>query len=168
MAGDVGTEATLRIGPDGRISAANEAALELLGMSLDELRRLPGGALAAEPVDPEEQAMLRHQWEASGRAGLAGLTTIRRPVDGRELRISFAIAQLSDGSFIASLKAAPHTNGTKTTVYTVGDVLGRWRAAERHLEEVPVGSPEYEEIQQEVEALRGQYLRLFDTRARAS
>jgi hypothetical protein len=46
------------------------------------------------------------QWYAAGRAGIAGLTTIKRP-DGAHLRVAFAIAQEADGSYIASLNAVP-------------------------------------------------------------
>jgi PAS domain S-box-containing protein len=162
-----GEEPTLRIDPGGTIQTANQAALELLGLGLDELRALPPGSLAAEPTDPDEQEALRAQWEATGRAALAGLTTIKRS-DGRRIRVAFAIAPEPDGSFVATLNHAPGSKATTSRVYTMGDVLGRWRAAERELQAIDASSAEYASIQDEVAELRAQYQRLFEARARAS
>lgn len=157
----------MRISADGMIESANEPATELLGLGLEELRALPPGSLAAEPADPEEQAALREQRKAAGSAAVAGLTTIKR-VDGVLVRVAFAIAEQHDGSFIATLNPVQGSSSAPTRVYTVGDVLGRWRAAERELETVAIESQEYASIREEVENLRAQYQRLFDARQRAS
>ncbi len=167
MSGTVGEEPTLWIGAEGVIEAANDAALALLGRSLDELRALPQGSLAADPTDPDEQTALREQWQAAGRSGIAGITTIKRP-GGARVRVAFAIARQTNGSYVASLNALPGSKASRTRVYTVGDVLGRWRAAERRLETIAIGSPEYEEIRDEIDVLRAQYGRLFDARTQAS
>jgi PAS domain-containing protein len=167
MTGDLREEPTLRISADGMIESANQPAIDMLGLGLEELRALPPGSLAAEPTDAEEQAALREQWEAAGSAAIAGLTTIKR-VDGVLIRVAFAIAQQHEGSFIATLNPVPGSRSAPTRVYTVGDVLGRWRAAERELETLAVESQEYASIREEVENLRAQYQRLFDARQRAS
>jgi PAS domain-containing protein len=169
MAGELGRleEPTLWIDGEGQITAANDAALKLLGLGLDALRALPPGSLAAEPTDPEEQTALLEQWRAAGSDALVGLTTIRRG-DGARLRIAFAIAAEPDGSYIATLNPAPGAKSAETVVYTVGEVLGRWRAAERRLQALAVESHEYGDVRAEVESLRTQYQRLFEARARAS
>ena len=160
-------EPTLRIDSEGVIQDANNAALELLGLSIDDVRALPPGALAAEPTDPEEDAALRRQWETAGRDGLVGLTTILRP-DGQRVRVAFAIYPEEDAGFTATITrhAGPVTAPSK--VYTVGDVLGMWRAAERRLESVDRSTPAYEAVLAEIEDLRTQYQRLFEARQRAS
>ena len=167
MTGDLREEPTLRISADGMIESANQPAIDMLGLGLEELRALPPGSLAAEPTDAEEQAALREQWKAAGSAAVAGLTTIKR-VDGVLIRVAFAIAPQRDGSFIATLNLVPGSRDAPTRVYTVGDVLGRWRAAERELETLTVESQEYASIREEVENLRAQYQRIFDARQRAS
>jgi PAS domain-containing protein len=160
-------EPTLWIDAEGQITGANEAAVKLLGLELEALRALPPGSLAAERTDPEEQAALLEQWQAAGGDALAGFTTIRRG-DGARLRIAFAIAAEPDGSYVATLNPAPGANAAETVVYTVGEVLGRWRAAERRLQALAAESHEYGDVRAEVESLRTQYQRLFEARARAS
>jgi hypothetical protein len=88
--------------------------------------------------------------------------------DGERIRVAFAIVPQDDGSFLATLKPVPEADSRQTRVYTLGDVLGRWRAAERALETVMIDSPDYATIRAEVEDLRAQYQRLFDTRKQAS
>jgi len=160
-------EPTLRIDAQGTIVDANEAALALLGLGLDDLRSLPPGALSAEPADPEEQAALRAQWAAAGSQALAGLTTIKRGA-GERVRIAFAIAPQSDGSFIATLNEAPESPTAKSRIYTVGDVLARWRAADRQLQRLATDSPDYQDVREEVEDLRAQYQRIFRAHQQAS
>ena len=160
-------EPTLRMDSQGSIQDANEAALALLGLSVDDLRALPAGALSAEPADPEEQAALRAQWAAAGSHALAGLTTIKRG-DGSRVRVAFAIALQSDGSFIATLNEAPGSLAAKSRIYTVGDVLARWRAADRQLQRLPTDSADYDEVREEVEDLRAQYQRIFQAHQQAS
>lgn len=170
MPADVGAprdEPTLELDADGKIRSANQAAIDMLGIELDDLRALAPGALSAEPTDPAESAALREQWEAAGDAALVGITSIKRP-DGDLLRVAFAIVHQDDGSFLATLNPVPGSKVGKSRVYTVGAVLGQWRAAERELETLTIGSPAYEAVREEVESLRGQYRRLFEARQQAS
>ncbi len=160
-------EPTLELEADGGIRSANQAAIELLGMGLEDLRALAPGALSAEPTPPEETAALLEQWKTAGDAALVGFTTIKRP-DGALLRVAFAIVHQDDGSLLATLNSVPGSKAVEARVYSVGDVLGQWRAAERQLETLTIGSPAYEAVREEVESLRGQYRRLFEARQQAS
>ena len=65
-----------------------------------------------------------------------------------------------------ALAAEPTALTTPTTVFTIGDVLSLWRAAERRLETVDADSPEYESTIADVTALRAHYQRLFEARLR--
>jgi len=47
------------------------------------------------------------------------------------------------------------------TIYTVGEALAQWRAAERKLEEVEAGAAEWQAVQADITSLRERYQRLF-------
>jgi PAS domain S-box-containing protein len=150
---------TIIVSPDGRYSDANAAALELLGVTLDELRTSDPGRFAAEPAEPEADAAFREAWEASGRPDIGGATTIRR-ADGTQARVKFAIRQMEDGSYTVLLTPVPDAP-EPTTVYTAGSVLAAWRASERQLEELPADAPERMGIMADIEEFRERYQLLF-------
>ncbi len=52
----------------------------------------------------------------------------------------------------------------QATVYGLGDVLTAWRAAERRLEEIAAGSPEWRSVRAEIMTLRDSYDDLFRSR----
>ena len=126
---------TIIVTADGRYRDANASALDLLGVTLDELRSSDPGRFAVEPADAEADAAFREAWEASGKPDIGGATTIRR-ADGAKARVKFAIREMEDGSYTVLLTPVPATP-EPTTVYTVGDVLAAWRASERQLEDSP-------------------------------
>jgi PAS domain S-box-containing protein len=145
---------------DGRYSDANAAALELLGVTLDELRASSPGRFASEPSDPEADAAFRAQWEASGRPDVGGATTILR-TDGTRARVKFAIRQMDDGSYTVLLTPVPDSPQAPTAVYTAGEVLAAWRAAERRLEALTEDASERHEILEDIAEFRRRYQLLF-------
>jgi PAS domain-containing protein len=145
---------------DGTIATANEAALELYGASLAELRAAPPGAFTANAQSPEASAALREAWESQGQPDLVGESTLRR-LDGNERRVAFGITRLADGRFAAILRPIDHPPGDEAKVFTAGQVLARWRAAERQLEAIESGSNEAAEIRREIERFRTAYQQLF-------
>jgi PAS domain S-box-containing protein len=151
---------TIILSPDGRYSEANAAALELLGVTRDELRASDPGRFAAEPTNAEADAAFREAWEASGKPDIGGATTIRR-ADGTEARVKFAIRQMEDGSYTVLLTPVPDARPEPTTVYTAGDVLAAWRASERQLETLPEDAPERLGIMADIEEFRQRYQLLF-------
>ena len=60
-------EAVLLLDGAGRCTDANEAALELLGVSLAELLTSPPDRFAIELSNPADQATLKAEWEEVGR-----------------------------------------------------------------------------------------------------
>ncbi len=78
---------------DGTTADASPAALELLGLTIEELRALPPGALSAEPRDPDAQAAFREQWERQGSPDIGGEATVRR-LDGTSIRVKFGITPI--------------------------------------------------------------------------
>ena len=152
--------ATLILDPDGTAVDADQAALELLGVSLDELRRLPRGAFSPETPDPAEEAAFRKAWEAEGRPDIGGEGTIQR-LDGSKVRVRFAITTDDTGRFIAVLEPTAGSVDLKPSIFTAGDVLAAWRAAERRLAEVIAGSQEAESIRAEIEGFRMRYQEFF-------
>ncbi len=152
--------ATVTVDQEGRFVAADPEALALLGVTLPQLQALPRGAFAAEPPDAEADAAFREQWEATGRPDIGGTATLRL-LDDRRVRVRFAITPTDDGRFIAVLEEIDGRVDAPPQVFSGGSVLAAWRAAERRLTALIPGSPEWEQIQAEIEQLRRHYQDLF-------
>ena len=73
---------------DGSTADANREALDMLGVTHDELVGLPAGAFSPEPPDPEADAAFREQWERQGTPDIGGEATLRR-LDGSSVRVKF-------------------------------------------------------------------------------
>jgi PAS domain S-box-containing protein len=152
--------ARLILRSDGTIASANEAALHLYGASLAELQAAPPGAFSANAQSPEAQAALREAWESQGQPDLVGETTIRA-LDGTQRPVAFGITRLGDGRFAAILRPLDKPVENEPKVFTAGQVLARWRAAERELEAIEPESPEAESIHREIDRFRAAYQQLF-------
>jgi hypothetical protein len=152
--------ASLTIRGDGRIDGATLEALDLLGVTLAELRAMPPGAFSPDPPDPDADAAFRSEWEASGRPDIGGQATIQRP-NGTQVRVRFAITPSGEDRFVAILEEIPASVAAPPLLYTGGEVLARWRAAERHLDALEPGSAEAAALEAEIERLRGLYQGLF-------
>ncbi len=149
--------------PDGRYEDANPAALEILGVTLEELRASDPSRFATEPADPEGGAEFERQWRDAGQPDIGGETTIVRP-DGRRRRIRFVITRQPDGRLVAVLEPLDTATPEPTVVYTAGDILAQWRAAERRLEALRRDSPDYAATQAQIDKLRRAYHTAFDAR----
>jgi PAS domain-containing protein len=148
---------------DGRYLEASARALEILGVTLDELRSASPATFSAEPPDPDRSAAFRGAWEAAGRPGITGETTIVRP-DRTRLRVRFAITSRSDDGYDAVFEPVPGSVGRPAEVRTVGDVIAAWRTAERRLEALEPGTTEWLEAQEEVAWLRDRHAAAFSER----
>ncbi|SRR6266545_3346119 len=159
MAEPTGGEAVVHLDAAGRYVDANSTALELLGVSLAELRASPSSRFDMRPTNHSEQAELRAQWESGGSHPLVGTTGLKR-ADGTTIRVSYAIE--TDGAgFRARLRRVEGSPDAPSSFFSVGEVLRGWRAAERVLAELVPGTPEWERTLSEVEMLRGRYQELF-------
>jgi PAS domain-containing protein len=156
--------ATITINAAGRIEDAEPEALALLGVTLDELLALPQGAFSPDPPDLEADAAFRTQWEADGRPDIGGQATLQRP-DGSKVRVRFAITQTPDERFLAVLEPIAASVDAPTTMYTGGEVLAAWRAAERRLTALEPDSQEWADASQEIERFRSLYHDLFKQKA---
>ncbi len=164
MSGAGDREARFVLGPGGRVEEANEAALELLGVSLSELQSAPPGTFSA-PVDPSEAAAMRAAWVESGAVGATGESTIRRS-DGTLVRVRYISSTLADGRFLIAMLPADGEPAAPATVYTTtGDVLAAWRAAERRLEALEPDDPETGAVHADIAVFRAEYRRLFQARS---
>jgi PAS domain-containing protein len=152
---------TLILDADGTTADANAAALELFDVSLEQLLALPRGAFSAEPPDPAADAAFREEWERHGEPDLGGEATIRL-LDGRTKRVRFGITPTDDGRFLAILEELASDAEAPPVVYTAGQVLAHWRAAERKLAEIPEGSAEWRAVSHEIDVFRRRYQALFD------
>jgi PAS domain S-box-containing protein len=153
------SEAVITLDAAGRYVHANAAALELLGVSLPELQSSTPDRFAIRPTIAEDQAALRAQWETDGSQPLVGTTGMRR-ADGTTIRVAYAVEAAGSG-FRARLWRVDGSPEEATTVFTVGDVLREWRAAERELAELVHGTREWARTLSEIELLRGRYQELF-------
>jgi PAS domain-containing protein len=160
------TEAVIAIDASGRYVDANAAALDLLGVSLAELRRSAPGRFSIRPAVDVEQAALRSWWESGGTQPLVGTTGLRR-ADGSTVRVAYAI-EAAESGFRARLWEVEGSPHAPPSVYTVGDVLRQWRAAERELSALVPGTPEWARTLSEIELLRGKYQELFSASEPAS
>jgi PAS domain S-box-containing protein len=154
-------EAVIRIDASGRYTDANKAALELLGVTLAELRASPPDRFAILPANESEQAALRAQWESDGSQPLIGTAGLKR-ADGTTIRVSYAIEATRAG-LRARLWQVEGSPEAPSSVFSVGGVLRQWRAAERELAELMPGTPEWARTLSEVQLLRGRYQELFNT-----
>jgi PAS domain-containing protein len=157
------TDASMILEADGRASHASPRALELLGVSLDQLRSLPPGAFSASPPDPDGTAAFRQAWEAEGSPDLGGEATIRR-LDGDEVRVRFAISPMGDGRFQAILEPTAGAPEEPPTLYSAGETLALWRAAERRLATLDPHGPESIAIRAEIESFQKRYQDVFRRR----
>jgi PAS domain-containing protein len=146
---------------EGRCLEANAPALEMLGVTLDELRAAPPGMFSSEPPDPEAAVAFRAAWEAAGRPDVTGETTLVRP-DGTATRVRFAIRPQADGRYVAVFEPIARPLDDESQLRTVGAVLAAWRAAERRLESLERGSPEWLAVQEEVEWLQRRHATAFE------
>jgi PAS domain S-box-containing protein len=154
------TDATMILNEDGTAADASPAALEILGVTLDQLRELPTGAFSATEPDPAGDAAFREQWERQGSPDIGGEATLRR-LDGERVRVKFAISPLDDGRYHAVLIPVGAPTDAPPILYTAGEVLAEWRAAERRLEALPADSPEVDAVQADIAAFRSRYQDLF-------
>jgi PAS domain S-box-containing protein len=156
---DQTTEAVIMIDTAGHYLDANAAALELLGVSLADLRTSAPDRFATRQTTNADQAALRRQWEIGGVQPLVGTAGLRR-ADGTTIRVAYAIEAAGPG-FRARLWRVEGSPEEPSTTFTVGDVLREWRAAERVLAELAPGTPEWARKLTEIELLRGKYQELF-------
>lgn len=144
----------------GAIIDANPAALALYQLTLAELRAAPPGAFAAEPQRAEEQEAFRQSWESSGRPDMVGAATLRR-LDGTTVRVRFGITAEPGGTYLAVFRPIDEPADAPAEVFTAGEVLSRWRAAERQLQAIPPSSPEASAIEREIDRFRAAYQQVF-------
>jgi PAS domain-containing protein len=154
-------DATIVLEKDGRYVDASPGALEILGLTLDQLRALPPGSLSDEEIDDAEREARRAAFAEAGASRAVGSATIKRP-DGRRLRVSFLIAEQSDGRYLAHLRPVDDGPDRPTVTYTIGEVLAAWRAAERTLETLEPDSAEWAAVQAQIASFRADYRRLSD------
>ena len=153
------TEAVIALDVAGRYVDANPAALDLLGVSLADLLASAPDRFAIRPSIGAEQDALRAQWERGGSEPLVGTAGLQR-ADGTPIRVAYAI-ETSGAGFRARLWRVGGSPLAPASVFTVGDVLREWRAAERELAELAPGTPEWARMLGEIEMLRSRYRTSF-------
>lgn len=159
----VQTDATVLINPDGSYADASAPALELLGVTIEELRAAGRNTFAMDPMRPEETAALEAAWNESDADQAVGHATVKRP-DGATVRVRYLLTSRPDGGFLIALQPIREAASQPTTLYTMGRVLSAWRAAEKRLETIEPDSAEWKRTQDEIDTFRDEYRRRFDER----
>lgn len=154
----------IRLSEQGIYLDADEGALSILGVTLDQLRETQPGTFSAEPLDPAAAEAFREAWERGDRQTLAGSTTVKRP-DGHQVPITFLIAPQPDTTLLAVVQTEVGAKSRPTAIYTVAEVLSAWRDAERRLPEVLSDTPEWIELQARIADLRAEYQRVVSRSA---
>lgn len=152
-------EAVISLDAKGRYVGANKPALDLLGVTLEELRASSPDRFAIRPTSPSEQAAFRVAWESEGSRPLVGTAGLER-ADGTTIRVSYAIETARSG-FRTRLWQVEGSPEAPPSLDTVRSVLREWRAAERNLTELVPGSPEWNRTTGAIELLRETYQELF-------
>jgi len=156
-------EARFVVTPDGVVEEADAGALELLGVTLEELRAAPRGAFNASGKTQAVDA-LRAAWAASGATAAIGETAVRR-ADGTIVPVRFVAGVRDDGKYLIGVRRLEGRSPTHDLVFSsAGQALTAWRTAERRLEDLVPGGVEWERVQAEVALLRSEYRRLFEAR----
>ncbi len=155
-------DARVLVAPDLSIVEATPAALDLLQMSLEQLRALPPGGLSVEN-DSEASRALETAWTEAGRSPMFGSGTIRL-LDGRLIRVQYFVVAQPDGGLEIVFDRANDRLDAPPRIYAVGEVLAAWRAAERTLDQLEPGSEDWEEAQATITRFRDDYRRLVTER----
>jgi PAS domain S-box-containing protein len=155
-------EAEFVVGIDGRVEDANDVALRLLGVTIDELRTAPPGTFSV-PTDPDEQAALRQAWLDERATGAVGESAVRR-ADGQTIRVKYISGVRPDARYVVAMRPVEGAGTPTTILSTASHALAAWRAAERRLEVLEPGGPDWRQAEADVASFREQYRRLFDAR----
>jgi hypothetical protein len=154
----VRSDARILVSSDSRILEATPAALELLGLTFDQLRALPPGSMSLEQ-DAAASAEFAAAWEGGGRPPLVGSTTVRLPA-GPLTRFRYYVWSRDDGNVEVVLERSAESVAHAPRSYTIGKVLSAWRAAERQLKTLDPGSQEWQAADAENRYFRAEYRRL--------
>jgi PAS domain-containing protein len=155
-------DAVVTISPDGRCLAASPAALELLGVRLDELRAGDVGALVPGTFGDAARESWR-VWVASGMALARGEKEIVQP-GGRRVRVMFETVRRADGMYDETLVALPGNPDRRRPNTTLAAVLEAVREAERALAELPKRSRRRRALRTDIGQLREAFEQIVRSR----
>jgi PAS domain-containing protein len=151
-------DARILVGADSTITEATDAALEIVGLTLQELQALPPGGLSLEE-DRVGTDAFRAAWTATGGGPILGAGTLRL-LDGRLIRVRYLVTPQPDGTYEVILERSDEPVSEPPRSYTLGAVLSAWRAAERELAELAPNGREWTAVQAEIDHFRTEYQRL--------
>jgi len=141
---------------DGEYLDADPVVLDLYGVTLDVLRGKRVGDFSP-PQYAELERLLWSLWMLSGLEHVEGTGTVVRS-DGVAAGVRVGLDRQSSGTVRITLR--PVDGPVKTpTPFRIQDLLGHWRALERHLAALPRDDPARREIEGRIEALREEYQR---------
>ncbi len=75
--------------------------------------------------------------------------------------MKFGITPIEEGRFVAALEPVGAPTDAPPVVYTAGEVLAEWRAAERRLDAIPEGTAEWRAVRHDIDVFRRRYQAMF-------
>lgn len=151
-------DARILVSPHSTIIDATQAALDLLGLTLDELKELPSGGLSPEE-DKTAFVGFLEAWQDTGGGPIFGAGSARLS-DGRLIRVRYVISPMADGNYEVTLERSGEPVSEPPRTFTLGKVLSTWRAPQRKLAALAPDSPEWLGVNHEIDHFRSEYPRV--------
>jgi PAS domain S-box-containing protein len=147
--------ARIRVDRDGRYLEANGQALELLGVTEDELLELDISAF----TPPEYRDVVMEAWRVRATTGpirAAGTTTLR-PRAGSPIGIEYENVRKPDGTYVSTFAAIGEPPPPSSFVSLLALMLTAVGEAEHQMEGLPADAPERVRLEADISGLRYAY-----------
>jgi PAS domain-containing protein len=147
--------ARIRVDRDGRYLEANGQALELLGVTEDELMELDISAF----TPPEYRDVVMEAWRVRATSGpirTAGTTTLR-PRDRPPIGIEYDNVRQPDGTYLSTFADIGEPPPPSSFVSLLALMLTAARQAEHQLGGLPGDAPERARLEADISGLHYAY-----------
>lgn len=158
--------ARVRVSADGRYLEANQEALELLGVTQEELDDLDVSAF----TPPEYRDVMLEAWRVrveSGPIRLTGTATIY-PRNGQPVGVEYDSARQPDGTYLSTFTPIDRLPAPSSFVSLLALMLKAMREAEHQLESLPDDSPDRPRLEADISGLRYAYELMVRARMQSS
>jgi PAS domain S-box-containing protein len=147
--------ARVRLSPEGRYIEANPEALQLLGVTREQLE----AADVSTFTPPEYRDVVMEAWRVRATSGpirSAGTTTLY-PRDGQPIGVTYEDSREPDGTFVVTFAAAGPPPPPSSFVSLLALMLRGIREAEHQLEGLPADSADRPRLEADIAGLRYAY-----------
>jgi PAS domain S-box-containing protein len=154
------TRPAAAIAMDGRYLDANRSFLDLVGLTIDELRTHEVGDFT--PVEHRSAALERWRgWADSDRDDLTVEATIRA-ANGLSVRVLATISRVSPDTCIGTISPLDDGAELPRIDRNASKVLAEWREVERERDASAHASPRWLEAKARADQLQREYAEIFE------